>query len=234
MHLEPPHVSLHSVKEVAAHYLMIVVSILTALGLEAAFEKLHHAHAAEAARQTIEVELRANVASVKDSLDQNVQRLAPLKELNAHLTQEMLAGTPKADLVAEIAQLVNADKIDLGLFTPTLRHEAWDVAVANQSASYIDSDHLGRFSSAYAEQRELGAGPLSPLLDGPRFVDALTDARVQAVDPQQFLRVLNQAIVTVSAMTSRLDALQHRLMRALPAETVEPAASSPLASSSTR
>lgn len=34
MHLEIPKQKLHSLKEFASHYLMIVLSILTALGLE--------------------------------------------------------------------------------------------------------------------------------------------------------------------------------------------------------
>ena len=53
MHLELPRVRIHSLKDFIKHYLMIVLSILTALGLEAWIEHAHHAHAAEAASRPI-------------------------------------------------------------------------------------------------------------------------------------------------------------------------------------
>ena len=68
MHIEPPKVSMHSVKEFFTHYLMIVLSVLTALGLEALLEHMHHAHAAEAAQQAIETELANNVAEIRSSM----------------------------------------------------------------------------------------------------------------------------------------------------------------------
>ena len=46
MHLELPRTRLQSLKDFIKHYLMIVLSILTALGLEAWIEHVHHKHAA--------------------------------------------------------------------------------------------------------------------------------------------------------------------------------------------
>ena len=46
MHIELPKIRLHSLREFATHYLMIVLSILTALGLEAWIERVHHERAA--------------------------------------------------------------------------------------------------------------------------------------------------------------------------------------------
>ena len=44
---------------------MIVLSILTALGLEAWIEHTHHRHAAEVAGAQIEAEIRANLEGVR-------------------------------------------------------------------------------------------------------------------------------------------------------------------------
>jgi hypothetical protein len=126
-------------------------------------------------------------------------------------------------MVAAISALVRADKVELGLYLPTLRHEAWDVAVANQSATWVDRASLTRHAGAYAQQREVDSTSASPLLDGPRLIDAMTDARVQGADPAAFLRAINQAIATLQAMQYRLDALQATLLRALPADRAEAA-----------
>jgi hypothetical protein len=77
MHFEVPSLP-HSVKEFAAHYFMIVVSILTALGLEATVEHLHHKHAAEAAQKSIEQELHNNLVNLRENDARNLERLAPL------------------------------------------------------------------------------------------------------------------------------------------------------------
>ena len=223
MHIEPPKVSLHSVKEFISHYLMIVLSVLTALGLEAFLEHLHHVHAAEAAQEAIEAELQDNVAQVKAASNENSVRLAPLKALDAQLTAQVQARTPRDEIQMELSALVRADKVELGLYVPTLRHEAWDVAVANQAATWIDRATLTRYASAYAQQREIDNASASALLDGPRLIDAMTDARVQNVDPTSFLHAINQAIVTLQAMQYRLDALQTTLLHALPADKAEAA-----------
>jgi hypothetical protein len=223
MHFEVPRVSLHSFREFASHYLMIVVSVLTALGLEAVIENAHHRHAAETARAAIEAEIRLNIASVQDSIEQNHVRVKPLEDLEASLEQAFRQAVPTAQLAAGISERARAG-IDLGLFVPTLRHEAWDVAVANQSVGWIEPAALGRLSTAYAAQHDLAAAGLStPLLNGPRFVDAQTDARIGAADPREFLRVLQQAVVTLRATENRLEALQSQLRRAVAETSAAPA-----------
>ena len=230
MHIEPPKVSLHSVKEFITHYLMIVLSVLTALGLEAFIEHRHHVHAAEAAQEAIEAELQDNVVQIKSMTRENEVRLRPLKALDDHLTQELRDARPRPEIADEISALVRADKVDLGLFVPTLRHEAWDVAVANQAATWIDPAVLSRYARAYAQQREMESSINSALFDGPRFIDAMTDARAQGADPVIFLRAISQATVTMQALQNRLDTLQATLLQALPADKAETARKAPLVS----
>jgi hypothetical protein len=214
MHLELPRVSLHSIKEFASHYLMIVVSILTALGLEAVIENTHHRHAAESAHAAIVAEIRANVAGVHDSVESNRARLKPLEELDAALERSLAQGLPAPQVAALISQRARGG-VDLGLFFPTLHREAWDVAVANQSASWMDAAELRRLSAAYTWERDSQLGDMTHLFDGPRFVDAMTDARVGAVEPHEFLRVVHQATVTLRAAVNRYEGLERVLLRAL-------------------
>lgn len=216
MHFELPNLP-HSLKEFATHYFMIVVSILTALGLEAAVERLHHKHAAEAAQQAIESELRINLADLRDSDAKNQVRLQPLQRLYDQLVKDFDDGLPTAQIKQQMAERVKAG-VDFGVFYPMLRHEAWDVAVANQSASYMEPETLRRLSVAYAAQREVNPGSLTIFVNVPEFLDALTDARVGAADPHQFLRAVLQARTTVHGAHYKFMELEKELLQALPAE----------------
>ncbi len=220
MHFEVPKLP-HSIREFFAHYVMIVVSILTALGLEAAVQHFHQAHAAEAAQQSMEAELRANLDALRQSNVDNFKRLKPLEELTALLVKDFGDGVPDAQIRQQIAERVKAG-LELGLFYPRLRHEAWDVAVANQSASYLAPDVLRRLSIAYTAQREINMANLTPFLNVPAFVDAMTDARIGAADPRAFLHAVRQAATTVRDATQKLAQLERDLAQALPAEAGTP------------
>jgi len=231
MHFEVPSLP-HSVKEFAAHYVMIVVSILTALGLEALVEHLHHEHAADRARQAIEAELRTNLAELRSNDAANVKRLGPLNDLADELIKDFDDHVPTATIKERMAQRVKAG-IDFGLFTPTLRHEAWDVAVANQSASYMEPEQLRRLSVAYAAQRELNVGSMTIMFNAPEYLNALTDARVGAADPHEFLRSIRQAAFTVRGAHSKFQELDRELVRALPGEAAARDAEAPAHGAST-
>jgi hypothetical protein len=213
MHFEVPSLP-HSLKEFAAHYFMIVVSILTALGLEATVEHLHHQHAAEAAQRAIESELRSNLTQIRSSDADNLKRLKPLEALCDQLAKDFTDGVPEVQIKQRIAQHAKAD-IDMGLYYPQLRHEAWDVAVANQSASYMEPETLRRLSAAYAMQRDINLGNLAAFVNLPGFIDALTDAQVDAGDPHEFLRAMRQAAIAVRGTHQKLMYLDRELSEVL-------------------
>jgi hypothetical protein len=233
MHFEVPSLP-HSVKEFAAHYFMIVVSILTALGLEAAVQYLHHKHAAEAAQRAVETELRNNLDELRADDARNLARLGPLKKLNEELIKDFDDGVPAAQIKQKMVDRVKAG-IDFGLFYPSLQHEAWDVAVANQSASYMEPETLRRLSAAYASQREVNQASLTVFVNVPAYLDALTDARVGNADPREFLRSMRQAQMTVQGAHSKFVELERQLQEALPGDSPAPpeaVSASPAASAS--
>lgn len=218
MHLELPKVRLASFKDFLKHYLMIVLSILTALGLEAWIERTHHRHAAEVASAQIEGEIRANLDSVRSSLSQDTHQAKVFAAVRDAMEADLKAGKPDEAIAAHVRQLVAVDGFNLNLRWPTLRQEAWDVAVANQSASWMDAARLRRYSAAYANQRDivasLGAN-LSLVMNGPRMVDTMTDLRTGNVQPREFLHVVSQMAVMLGQAKDNLQTLEQGLQSAL-------------------
>src|SRR5690348_9029803 len=106
MHLELPNTRLASFRDFAKHYLMIVLSILTALGLEAWIEHAHHVQAAAQANLHIRTELLANLADIRKSIRTNEELLAPLQQLDESIAKDIRGNLP----AATINQLIQAQK----------------------------------------------------------------------------------------------------------------------------
>lgn len=207
MHFEVPRVRMHSFREFAKHYLMIVLSILTALGLEQWIERVHHRHAAEQASTQIDQELRGTLNDIHISLKANAAKLAPLESLSEAITDDVRKGLPDT----LINQHIQARKNDfvLSINWPTFASQAWDVAVANQSVTWIDSEQLRRYSAVYAAQRDAASWithDATLALDGPRMVAMRTRIRLgKDVDPVEFLGILQQMINASSETIDHLE-----------------------------
>lgn len=221
MHLELPKVRLESFKDFAKHYLMIVLSILTALGLEAWIEHAHHVHAAGVASLRIDAEIRSNLDAIESSLTQDARQVKRLAAIRDGLIQDFKAHAPEATIAQHIQSQVSARNFNLNLNWPTLRHEAWDVAVADQSASWIDRERIQRYSAVYANQRDVGIGlstNLALVMDGPRMIDTLTDLESGNVHSREFLHVVSQMATMLDQAQQNLLTLQRHLRDALPAQ----------------
>ena len=218
MHIEPPNTRLASFKDFARHYLMIVLSILTALGLEAWIEHTHHAQAAATASAQIEAEIRQNLAEVDIDVQRDARQLQKLDKIRDTVIQDLKAHVP--DDVAQQHILALTDQgFDLNLQFPTLRHEAWDVAVANQSASWIDRSRMQRYATAYANTRDslnMMHEDTAILMNGTGMVDTVADLATHAVQPRQFLHVISQMRAMIDQTTQNLRVLEKQLEAALP------------------
>jgi hypothetical protein len=218
MHLEMPKARLESLKDFLKHYLMIVLSILTALGLEAWIEHTHHKHAAMLAQAQIDAEIRTNLAEVESSLAQDARQAMALAQIRDALVQDFKTRKSDPAIAQHVQSLVALGGFNLNLRWPSLRREAWDVAVANQSASWIDDAHMRRYAAAYAGQRDmvttLGAN-LALVMNGPRMVDAMTDMRTGDVQPREFLHVIGQMTLMLDQAQSNLRSLENHLHEAL-------------------
>ncbi|MGC1547281.1 MAG: hypothetical protein WA777_02025 [Rhodanobacter sp.] len=217
MHLELPKTRIHSLKDFAKHYLMIVLSILTALGLEAWIEHTHHTHAAEVASQQIEAELQGTLVDVRSCMQNNLKGLESLKALDASVTQDIKAGLPSTVINQHIQ--AHKDQFTINMSWPNLPSQAWDVSVANQSASWIDTASLRRYSNAYAKQRIENAWITqdSPALNASHMLALRTRIDLSLdVDPVDYLTVLHQMIATVDRTQSLLGQLELQLVSTLP------------------
>jgi hypothetical protein len=196
MHLEIPKIEKHSFRDFAKHYLMIVLSILTALGLEQWIESLHHRHAAEYASAQINAELKGALNDIQTSLNIDESKVVPLEALKKAITEDVQHGLSNQDINKHIQAM--SDQFVLSINWPTFPTQAWDVAVANQSAAWIDVEKQHRYASAYASMRDLSNWTIHSAtlaLDAPRMVDLRTRIRLgKDVDPIEFLCVLQQMI----------------------------------------
>lgn len=218
MHLEPPNTRLHSVKEFAVHYLMIVLSILTALGLEAWIEHVHHAHAANAARQQIETEIDTNLVAVHTDLKHDAEQLQRLLKIRDSVSADLQAHLPDEVIKQHILAQTH-DGFDLNMSFPTLRHEAWDVVVANQSASWIDQDYIQGYSAAYASERDTLTSMTENtalLISGTHLVDMVADLRTGDFQPRDFLHVISEMTAMLGQTVNSLGDLEKKLQAALP------------------
>jgi hypothetical protein len=217
MHIEPPQGRLQSLKDFLKHYLMIVLSILTALGLEAWIEHAHHAHAAELGSQQIEAEIRTNQASVQAILKQDAEQLKRLDKIRASVSQDLKSHLPD-DVIKQHILAQTSDNFDLKMSFPTLRQEAWDVAVANQSASWIDSARMQRYSAAYASQRDTittMAENTALLSSGAHLTDVIADLQTGEVQPREFLHTVSQMVALQQQTVNGLEELEKELDDAL-------------------
>lgn len=224
MHFEVPKVRMHSLREFAQHYFMIVLSILTALGLEQWIERTHHRHAAEQASEQIEVELRSTLDSIHGALASNAQEIAPLRAMKEAISDDVRRGLPDAQINQHIRELKN--DFVLSVSWPSFATQSWDVAVANQSATWIDIDHLRNYATAYAAQRDASnwvTHDSTIALNGPRMVELRTRIGLgKDVDPVEFLGILQQMINTSTETSKHLEQTAKPIERALAKDARQP------------
>ncbi|MFI4959517.1 MAG: hypothetical protein ACHP7C_10210 [Lysobacterales bacterium] len=220
MHFEVPKLPMRGFKDFAKHYLMIVLSILTALGLEAWIEHTHHTHAAALASQQIEAELQANLDGVHNSYEKNQQRLVSLQQLDDAIAKDVRDGKPDTAINQHIQVLKN--EFNLSLDWPIFANQAWDVAIANQSATWMDRAALSEYSAAYSKQRDAASWMTQDstlFLDAPRMATLRTKIDLgRGVDPIEFLSVLRQMIITSSETQSQLKQVESQLKQVSPDE----------------
>jgi hypothetical protein len=213
MHIELPKVRLHSLREFATHYLMIVLSILTALGLEAWIERVHHERAAADATVKIDAEIRENLAQIKEKRDHDYARMHALEKIRDGLVADLKARASTA-VISRHIQEEDPEGITLDWRWPVMRREAWDVAVANQSASWIDADRLRRYSAVYAAQNTsttIIVEDVATVFSGQRMADIVVDMQMDDYQPRELLHVVNQMAGAASEAAHTLDSLATRM-----------------------
>jgi hypothetical protein len=192
MHVELPKAK--KFKEFSGEYVMIVISIVTALGLEHAVQSYHHRHQAHEAAARIEAELRVNLAELDNSIAHNEKEEKTSEALRRGFVEELRSGASDKTAIEHLLEK-HRNEISLSVRVPTLRREAWDVAVANQAASWIEPERLEGYAALYARIRDVTAisnGSGNKFLDGPQFVNVFADLQIGRANAQDVLRILSQ------------------------------------------
>jgi hypothetical protein len=221
MHFEVPKAS--TFKEFGGEYLMIVISILTALGLEHGAQAIHHRHLAHEASQKIDAEIRANIDELTAVRAHNKTQVDKKIVLRDALLAEILAGATDDALKASLKNNYQG-AYGISQQVPTLRREAWDVAVANQAVSWMPADELKRYSVIYAGMRDMQATNLmttNNFVNGPRLQDAKSNFQMGDADPRETYRMLNQVIASFNSLNGNLANLQTELEKGATASTTE-------------
>lgn len=217
MHLEFPKTPLNSVKDFLKHYLMIVLSILTALGLEAWVQHAHQKQAATEASAQMDQELRSDLASIRRTLQKNAASMQKLDRLNGMVSDDLRNGAS----TAVINQHLRAHRGDfqMAIYTPDIPTNAWDVALANQSVTWIEPNRLRLYSAAYTNLHEMTAWQqhgLFVMLDLPDTLNLMTDlAQGRDIDPMAFLHADRQMRETLRETNANLASMEKDLQAAI-------------------
>jgi hypothetical protein len=213
MHFEVPKAK--KFKEFSGEYVMIVISILTALALEQAFEYLHHRHLAHEAAEKMNVELRANIHDLTAALEYNEKKRVALHQARDQLLAGIRGKTGDAELMKQYEQEW-AETIRLNTNMPALRREAWEAAVANQAVTWLPRETLERYAGAYSALRDTNTstyGGAMRFLDMPRMMDVLSNARMGASNPQEIYRTATQLVSVYDNLDNNLKMLNGVLQK---------------------
>jgi hypothetical protein len=216
MHFEVPKSK--KFKEFGGEYVMIVISILTALALEHIVQTVHHRHLAQEASEKIEAELRVNAKEIEKVLAHNQQDLKEIERVRAELLKSIQDKTADGMLMARF-QTDWKPGFVLGILLPALRHEAWDAALANQAVTWMPDEQLQRYTTAYAHIRDaqLFTGGIG-FLDTPRVIDALSDLQMGAATPAEMFKTLTRIRSGYQSIDNNLVDLRKEVLKADNAE----------------
>jgi hypothetical protein len=216
MHFEVPKSK--KFKEFGGEYVMIVISILTALALEHIVQTVHHKHLAREASEKIEAELRVNAQEIEKVLAHNQQDLKEVDRVRAELLKSIQDKTADSMLMTRFHTDWKSGFV-LGISLPPLRHEAWDAALANQAVTSLPDEQLQRYTTAYAKIRDAQSftGGMG-FLDSPRVMDALSDLQMGVATPGEMYKTLNRIRSAYDSIDVDLENLRKEMLRADNAE----------------
>jgi hypothetical protein len=143
-------------------------------------------------------------------------RLKLFQDMSARLQQDINAKVP-GKVINEYIQSQVKHEFVLNVQWPSLQREAWEVAVANQSAGWMKPEVLRRYSGVYAAQREaqsLMMQSLGMIINGPHTIDITTDLDLGSVAPRDLLYALRQMIVMIDQAQNKLRVLEGQLAEA--------------------
>jgi hypothetical protein len=183
-----------SLKNFAGEYVMIVLSIVTALALENGVRQFHQAREAREAARNLDAEIAANLTEVRSVIGHSESEIKRITRLREVLLADIKAGASDREAIMHAVE-VSKGHFNVNIRTPSLQREAWDVAVANQALSFMPQDQLMGYARQYAHMRDtqavlLGAG--GSFIDWPQLSDTMSNMEMNDITARGLYRVLTQ------------------------------------------
>jgi hypothetical protein len=197
LQVDAPHHPPGTLVEFLRQYAMIVLSILTALALERAVVALHDAGAARDSRARIEAELAQDDRELKQSEHSNAETVKSVRETLKQLVDLLKQGKPDP---AKLLPVVKPGLTHFSVSTPSWQHDAWDAAIADQSATHLASSDLHRYAEIYASARDMES-TAQLLLGGDwltRMATLSIDVALNALDARSSADMLARFLLAVS------------------------------------
>lgn len=203
-----------SFKIFAGEYVMIVLSIVTALALENGVRQWHQAREAREAARNLDAEIAVNLTEMRTVIahsDGEIKRLARLRET---LLADIRAGVGDREAIKHV-MIESGERFTVSIRTPSLQREAWDVAVANQALSFMPQDQLQRYARQYANMRDiqsmlLGAG--GSFIDRPQLSNVMSNLEMNDITARELYRVLAQMSLVHESNRNNMRTLEKLLV----------------------
>lgn len=201
-----------SFKAFAGEYVMIVLSIVTALALESGVRSYHQSREAREAARNLDTEIAANIVETRTVIAHNKAQVDKVKRLKETLLADIKAGMGDKEA---IRHTMNGQDFGLSLVTPSLQREAWDVAVANQALSFMPPERLQPYARQYAQMRDVQlslSANGSAFLDLPRLADTFSDFEMSELTARSLYRALTQLSTVYETNVGIMRALEKLLV----------------------
>ena len=190
MHVGEPHPAPSNFRAFRREYAMIVLSILTALGFERGAVYLHDRATAQESRARIEQEIGDDVADLRKAVDFNDANVTATRDALKALLAMMKSANP--DAAREQQAIVDELQKHVGLQLPTWQREAWDTAIADQSATHMNAADLRRYAHIYSAARDTGDAT-HIVLGGAMFdrmADLSVDLKLNDANPREAAKLI--------------------------------------------
>lgn len=189
-----PQPKARSFKRFAGEYVMIVLSIVTALALENGVRQFNQAREAREAARNLDAEIAVNIAEMRSVIAHNDGEIKRLQRLREVLLADIRAGVGDQQAIEHVMNEAGK-RFTVSIRTPSLQREAWDVAVANRALSFMPQDQLQRYAKQYANMRDiqsvlLGAG--GSFIDRPQLSNVMSNLEMNDITARELYRVLAQ------------------------------------------
>lgn len=202
-----------SLRRFAGEYVMIVVSIVTALAFENGVRYLHQTREAQEAARNLDAEIAVNIAEVHEVVLENEAEIKRLRHLRDVLLTDIRAGVTDREALNHTMQ-ESKMRFDISFSTPSLQREAWDVAVANQALSNMPQDQLQRYARVYAAMRDMQTlfqATTNSFADLPRLSDTMSNLELKDITPNELYRALTQMSFVHESNLNNLRRLEKQL-----------------------